>query len=65
MELYFSPTTLLNEPLPPAIASVHLQQIDRRVPPMLSVISAWVFSYNFAAYFQNTFSQERVWRTAS
>ena len=27
--------------------------------------SAWVFSCNFAAYFQNTFSQEHHWVTAS
>ena len=27
--------------------------------------SAWVFSFKFAAYFQNTFSQERLWVTAS
>ena len=27
--------------------------------------SAWVFSCNFAAYFQNTFSQEHLWVTAS
>ena len=28
-------------------------------------ISAWVFSCKFAAYFQNTFSLEQLWRTAS
>ena len=27
--------------------------------------SAWVFSCKFAAYFQNTFSSERLWTTAS
>ena len=27
--------------------------------------SAWVFSYKFAAYFQNTFSWEHPWATAS
>ena len=27
--------------------------------------SAWVFSCRFAAYFQNTFSWEFIWRTAS
>ena len=27
--------------------------------------SAWVFSYKFAAYLQNTFSQELLWGTAS
>ena len=27
--------------------------------------SAWVFSYKFAAYFQNTFSQEHLWLAAS
>ena len=27
--------------------------------------SAWVFSYKFAAYFQNTFYQEHLWTTAS
>ena len=27
--------------------------------------SAWVFSCKFAAYFQNTFYQERLWMTAS
>ena len=27
--------------------------------------SAWVFSCKYAAYFQNTFSQEHLWRTAS
>ena len=26
--------------------------------------SAWVFSCKFAAYFQNTFSQEHLWRAA-
>ena len=26
--------------------------------------SAWVFSYKFAAYFQNTFSQEHLWTAA-
>ena len=26
---------------------------------------AWVFSCTFAAYFQNTFLQEQLWRTAS
>ena len=25
---------------------------------------AWVFSCKFAAYFQNTFSQEHLWKTA-
>ena len=28
-------------------------------------MSAWVFSCKFAAYFQNTFSWEFIWRTAS
>ena len=27
--------------------------------------SAWVFSCKFAAYFQNTFSQEQLWRADS
>ena len=27
--------------------------------------SGWVFSCKFAAYFQNTFSKERLWRAAS
>ena len=27
--------------------------------------SAWVFSFKFTVYFQNTFSQEQVWRVAS
>ena len=27
--------------------------------------SAWIFSCKFAAYFQNTFSQEHLWRAAS
>ena len=27
--------------------------------------SAWVFSWKFAAYFQNTFSQEHLWGAAS
>ena len=27
--------------------------------------SVWVFSYKFAAYFQNTFSQECLWMAAS
>ena len=27
--------------------------------------SAWLFSYKFAAYFQNTFSQEHIWTAAS
>ena len=27
--------------------------------------SAWVLSCKFAAYFQNTFSQEHLWVTAS
>ena len=27
--------------------------------------SAWVFSCKFAAYFQNTFSQEHLWTAAS
>ena len=27
--------------------------------------SAWVFSYKFVAYFQNTFSQEHLWMGAS
>ena len=27
--------------------------------------SAWVFSCNFAIYFQNTFLKERLWRAAS
>ena len=26
---------------------------------------AWVFSCKFAAYFQNTFSQEQLWMAAS
>ena len=26
---------------------------------------AWVFSYKFAAYFQNIFPLEHLWRTAS
>ena len=32
---------------------------------MPSLISAWVFSCKFAAYFQNTFLQEHLWRAAS
>ena len=27
--------------------------------------SAWVFSYKFVAYFQNTFSEEHLWTAAS
>ena len=27
--------------------------------------SAWVFYYKFAAYFQNTFSEDHLWRAAS
>ena len=27
--------------------------------------SVWVFSYKFAAYFQNTFPQEHIWAAAS
>ena len=27
--------------------------------------SAWLFSSKFAAYFQNTFSQEHIWTAAS
>ena len=27
--------------------------------------SAWVFPFKFAAYFQNTFSKEHLWVTAS
>ena len=27
-------------------------------------ISAWVFYYKFAAYFQNSFSLEQLWRAA-
>ena len=27
--------------------------------------SAWVFSYNFATYLQNTFFQEQLWMAAS
>ena len=27
--------------------------------------SAWVFSCNFAVYFQNTFSEEHLWMAAS
>ena len=27
--------------------------------------SAWVFSFQFAEYFQNTFSPEHIWMAAS
>ena len=54
-----------------------MQQIYRRAPVLKcdfnkialqlnwNHTSAWVFSCKFAAYFQNTFSWEHLWRTAS
>ena len=57
--------------------SENMQQIYRRTPmPKYDFnkvakqlywkrTSTWVFSCKFAAYFQNTFSQEHLWRAAS
>ena len=48
-----------------------MQQIDRRKPMQkcdfkkVALHSAWVFSFQFAEYFQNTFSQEHIWMAAS
>ena len=57
--------------------SENMEQIYRRTPlPKCDLnkvakqlcwnhTSAWVFSYKFAAYFQNNFSWEHPWTTAS
>ena len=49
--------------------SENLQQIYRRTPmpkcDFNKVAKAWVFSCKFAAYFQNSFSQEHLWVAAS
>ena len=57
--------------------SENMQQIFRRAPMprwdfnkvakqlYWNRTSAWVFSCKFAAYFQNIFSQEHLWRAAS
>ena len=37
----------------------------RGILKICSITSAWVFSCTFAAYFQNTFSKEHLWRSAS
>ena len=50
-----------------------MKQIYRRTPmpkcdakqPYWNHTSAWVFSVKFATYFQNTFSWEHLWVTAS
>ena len=46
-----------------------MQQIYKRTPmtkcDFNNAASQLVFSCNFAAYFQNTFSQEHIWRAAS
>ena len=56
--------------------SENMQQIYRRIPTpkcdfnkvtlqlYWNHTSAWVFSCKFAAYFQNTFSQEHLWKAA-
>ena len=49
--------------------SENMRQIYSRAPipkyDYWNLTSAWVFSCKFAAYFQNTFSQEHLWVVAS
>ena len=46
-----------------------MQQIYGKAPTAKQLYwnhtSAWVFSCQFAAYFQNTFSLEHIWKAAS
>ena len=46
-----------------------MQQIYGKAPMAKQLYwnhtSAWVFSCQFAAYFQNTFSLEHIWKAAS
>ena len=47
------------------VSSGKLIKVCLFTAPCRNHTSIWVFSCKFAAYFQNTFSQEHLWRAAS
>ena len=46
-----------------AVAKYDLSEVDLQL--YWNHTPSWVFSCKFAAYFQNTFSEEHLWRVAS